>query len=134
MRLAPCIPLLVTGLVSLCAADFDLYRLADITGGRITTGWQVFEAGIVPTCEQVGNATFFRSRDDVSSRIGVRCTGVCFLAEPGESIEVLEMNFRNDSIYHWSEFCVLPAPGLHRSCVEEYPWGVMWLPSEVVRG
>jgi hypothetical protein len=102
----------MTGLASLCTADFDVYRSWDITGGRITTGWQVFEADVVPSCDQVGNGTLFRSRDDVSSRIGVRCKGSCFLDDPADNVDELEMHLRDVPLYHWSEFYDLCSPSL----------------------
>jgi hypothetical protein len=44
-----------------------------------------------------------------ANKIGVRCRGSCNYWEPAGDIDQLEMHFRNNPLYHWSEFHI-PCP------------------------
>jgi len=95
-----------TALLGLASANFDLYVGADNglgTGNQFSTWW-IHEAP--PDCNRVTNhAEMWDTLDDVSGRmLGIRCEGVgCHRNQP-ENVDVLEMHFSNNPLYHWSKF------------------------------
>lgn len=92
-------------LVPVCTANFDIYMNNAWTVQGGSTGWTIFEAD--PPCGQVNNAIIYGNYGDVSgSYIGVRCVGDCFPSNRPDGIQVLEMHFNNNPLYHWSKFIV----------------------------
>ena len=89
--------------VQLAQANFDVYAV-DTTfswGGPVSNNWQIFDTD--PSCSQVNNALIFGSYGDVSSTVGVRCAGDCRKDSHPRDIRILEMHFRKNPKYHWSE-------------------------------
>jgi hypothetical protein len=91
-------------------ANFDIYSGSDFAWDTAFEMWQIFEAE--PSCDDAYNSPLYFNKDDVSGgRIGVRCEGDgCFEQDPSK-IDILEMNFDDDPIWHWSKsllfFCPL---------------------------
>ncbi|GJC91479.1 hypothetical protein CH63R_01455 [Colletotrichum higginsianum IMI 349063] len=88
-------------LVPVCTANFDIYMNNAWTVQGGSTGWTIFEAD--PPCGQVNNAIIYGNYGDVSgSYIGVRCVGDCFPSNRPDGIQILEMHFNNNPLYHWT--------------------------------
>lgn len=84
-------------------ANFDLYRTEahDLFGG-VGQGWGVFPSD--PSCSNVANSKSYGVSGDVSgNKKGVRCQGDCGMGGRADGINVLEMHFSNNPLYHWSE-------------------------------
>ncbi|KAM0244020.1 hypothetical protein ACHAP5_006684 [Fusarium lateritium] len=84
-------------------ANFDLY-LSQETGTTPEGGnheiWNIYPSD--PTCSDVETSRNWFSRDDVSSRTGIRCSGQCFGGSAATDINVLEMHFTDDPLYHFT--------------------------------
>ncbi|KAK4096695.1 hypothetical protein N658DRAFT_489752 [Parathielavia hyrcaniae] len=106
-------PLGLTSLVMLLScntavkANFDLYSgWVNIIGGsgqhHYSEHWTVF--GSEPNCDQAWGAKTYGDTDDVSGdKTGVRCrTNGCHGQTNPHNIEVLEMHFSNNPLYHWT--------------------------------
>jgi hypothetical protein len=95
-----------TALLGLASANFDLYAGADnmLGSGNQFSTWYIHEAP--PDCNRVTNhAEMWDEIDDVSGdKRGIRCEGMgCHRYQP-ENVDVLEMHFSNNPLYHWSKF------------------------------
>lgn len=87
-------------------ADFDLYSVT-ISGNPSQEMWLILEGD--SNCDRVTHTRLWPASGDVSGgKTGVRCGGRgCWGADPAE-IDVLEMHFTNNPLFHWSKrFCPL---------------------------
>ncbi|GKT64267.1 hypothetical protein ColTof4_06667 [Colletotrichum tofieldiae] len=88
-----------------CKANFDVYlnRLYNLGpgGSEGHQAWTIFDSD--PSCQQVNNAITYGHYGDVSGRqTGVRCVGDCAMEGRADGIQVLEMHFSNNPLYHWT--------------------------------
>ncbi|VBB73788.1 Putative protein of unknown function [Podospora comata] len=98
--------LLLTSLTGLAKANFDLYlghQVFGVDGGaHLFHGWYIFDND--PSINDVFAYGPYLSQDDVSgSTTGVRCAGSGCYGGAATDINVLEMHFSNNPLYHWSK-------------------------------
>ncbi|TLD19042.1 hypothetical protein PspLS_09850 [Pyricularia sp. CBS 133598] len=90
-------------LVPVAIADFYIYKVhANDIFGENDEFWQIFDGP--PSCDDQRGTTAWNNLSDVSGdKRGIRCEedGCSFGSDPSD-IDVLEMNFRGDPIYHWT--------------------------------
>ena len=105
MKLTSFLAPLLSGVLPLVSANFDVYYVRQVTfqsgANVILEGFAIF--GNDPSRDDVGRAKFWQKKSDVSgSKADFRCAGSgCFLyGEPG-NIDQMEMNFGNG--YHFSK-------------------------------
>ncbi|KAK4649729.1 uncharacterized protein QC761_0024350 [Podospora bellae-mahoneyi] len=97
--------LLLASLTGLANANFDLYLGTELYAldptSNIFRGWYIFDND--PSANDVFAHGLYISKDDVSGRtIGVRCAGSGCLGGAATDINVLEMHFSNNPLYHWT--------------------------------
>lgn len=112
-------------LTSAVNANFDLYSGFYNNGpGSIqnpTQGvWYIFDSD--PSCNDVLHTQLYERTNDVSgTKLGVRCVGAGCLGDPSPTeIEVIEMHFSNNPLFHWSKSKVIapPRPSVPLSCLK----------------
>lgn len=94
----------LAAMLQACFANFDVYFTEEANGADNINGMMVFDAP--PSCSTVLNdSIYYLPTDDASGwNIGYRCDGDCNQNSAPEAIQVLEMNFNNSPVFHWSEF------------------------------
>ncbi|KAK4171588.1 hypothetical protein QBC36DRAFT_199019 [Triangularia setosa] len=97
--------LLLASLTGLATANFDLYlghQVFGVDGGaHLFDGWYIFDND--PSINDVFAYGPYLSKDDVSGRTtGVRCAGSGCYGGAATDINVLEMHFSNNPLYHWT--------------------------------
>jgi hypothetical protein len=94
---------MLAALLPLCSANFDLYHEYFAMNDGEGIVWKVFQNH--PSRDEVLSTGGFEVSRNVSGRkIGVRCVGWCDHGDRPGGIEVLEMHFRNNPLYHWSKY------------------------------
>ncbi|KAK4654402.1 hypothetical protein QC762_0065230 [Podospora pseudocomata] len=96
--------LILASLAGLATANFDLYlghQIIPVDGGVLHDGWYIFDND--PSKADVLAYGPYLSQDDVSGRTtGVRCVGSGCYGGAATDINVLEMHFSNNPLYHWT--------------------------------
>ncbi|KAL2024989.1 hypothetical protein VTK56DRAFT_3688 [Thermocarpiscus australiensis] len=92
--------LVVLSYISAAKANFDLYA-ANEPYQNINL-WTIFDTD--PDCGTVWSSPVYYPSDDVSGdKTGVRCEGTgCQMYQDPVSIDVVEMHFSNNPLYHWT--------------------------------
>jgi hypothetical protein len=92
---------LLASFIPSVVANFDVYFIH--TDLYDTYNWGVYDAQ--PSCETERTTRAWSWRSDVSGdKLGMRCQGSgCAFNAPIENIDVLEMNFNNNPVLHWSK-------------------------------
>ncbi|KAK4643158.1 hypothetical protein QC761_0064940 [Podospora bellae-mahoneyi] len=112
--------LILASLAGLATANFDLYlghQIIPVDGGVLHDGWYIFDndpskadvrsspPSLLPTNHppQVLAYGPYLSQDDVSGRTtGVRCVRSGCYGGAATDINVLEIHFSNNPLYHWT--------------------------------
>lgn len=90
--------------LQLCNANFYIWavELHDLFGG-VLEGYDVYDHPQKPSCSEVSKRRIWQARSDVSgSKTGVRCVGECDLTDNGNNVDVFEMHWTNNPLFHWS--------------------------------
>jgi hypothetical protein len=96
-------------LLPLATANFDVYYVLSIFNcgfGQcpvIRDVFYIFDSD--PDCAEVTKNPGWGSEDDVSgNKVGVRCKGRgCWDAADPSGVDLMEMHFTNNPIFHWSK-------------------------------
>ncbi|KAH7368801.1 hypothetical protein B0T11DRAFT_316869 [Plectosphaerella cucumerina] len=90
--------------LQLCNANFYIWavELHDLFGG-VLEGYDVYDHPQKPSCSEVSKRNIWQARSDVSgSKTGVRCVGECDMVHNGNNVDVFEMHWTNNPLFHWT--------------------------------
>ncbi|KAK1829509.1 hypothetical protein QBC39DRAFT_125771 [Podospora conica] len=92
---------IVATLLGLTNANFDLYAGTEQSLGGFFMVWTIHQTP--PDCKRVNQAETYLQLDDVSgNKVGVRCEGSgCSTYQPS-NVNVVEMHFSNNPLFHFT--------------------------------